>query len=472
MSTARRDSAIPRYPSKEDCLEISNRAIGFATRKADYAGTEVLIMGGTTSSLRWARNQVTNGGEQTMRLVNIGSSNEGQGGSSTTNETTDAALKDTVLDAERLSGFTKKHDRGTPENVPLLGLQQYEPSNVFSAASAAVDTQGLSNNVKPQVETAVGSGFMSYGFMASWVNGTAATNTNKLVGYQAQTDVEFSCTVRSRSEGSGWAGLSHDDFGKIDVKAIMATAIDKCRSTQNPMRMEPGRHTLIMEAQALYDLFNWCFWGPIWGRRPAESGFGPYAAPGKKTKIGQQMLDRRITVFADPVDPGNNYRSFADDGSPMRRTVWFENGVLKELPYNRAYAVEHKLNNNYPMNGGISPSLPVPFHFTASGDSMTIQEMIASTRNGFMVTRLNGVFPTDFKSLACNGNTRDGLWYIENGKVKHPAKNFRIFESPFFILNEVDAFGPPQRVFTPHGAIMIPPVKVRYFNFSSLADAV
>ena len=92
--------------------------------------------------------------------------------------------------------------------------------------------------------------------------------------------------------------------------------------------------------------------------------------------------------------------------------------------------------------------------------------------DGFLVTRFHGSFPVEFKSLQCNGNTRDGFWYIENGQIKHPCKNFRFNESPFFILNEIDAVGVAERIYNPLVAAVVPAVKVRNFNFSALVDAV
>jgi predicted Zn-dependent protease len=473
MSEHTSAAAIPKYASKDFCVDTANRVIGFATRKGDTVGTSVTIMGDTSGTLRWARNQVSAGTQLSSRTVAVVSVNEGQEGMSITNEIDDSALKGAAMDAERLSGHTKKAETGPGKAgpLPLWGPQDYAQSNVFYESSIGFDTQARSTQGVELVQTASGQGFMSYGYMANWQTGTGVVTTNKLQAYQAQTDAEFSVTVRSRAEGSGWAGLSHSDFSKIDVKAVMNRAIDKCKNSQNPLRMEPGRHLAILEPQAVYDMWRWAMMPPIgWGRRPAEMGFGPYAAPGGKTKIGQKMLDERLTVYADPVDAGNNYRSFADDGSAMRRTVWFEKGILKELPYNREYAVEHKINEGNPMNGGISPTLPIPLHMT--GGDTTIDEMIRTTRNGFLVTRFNGVFPTDFKSLSCQGNTRDGFWFIENGKIKHAAKNFRMLESPFFMLNQLESVGEPQRVYTPRGSIMVPPVKVRNFNFTALVDAV
>jgi predicted Zn-dependent protease len=98
--------------------------------------------------------------------------------------------------------------------------------------------------------------------------------------------------------------------------------------------------------------------------------------------------------------------------------------------------------------------------------------MIATTKRGVLVTRLSGVEVIDAPSLLCNGYTRDGVWLIEDGKISKAVKNFLFTESPLFVLNNVEQFGVPQRVFCPGRAAMVPPLKVRDFSFTSLSEAV
>jgi predicted Zn-dependent protease len=107
-----------------------------------------------------------------------------------------------------------------------------------------------------------------------------------------------------------------------------------------------------------------------------------------------------------------------------------------------------------------------------SGGTTTMDEMIATTKRGLLVTRFSNMDTVDFGSALYSGYTRDGLWLIENGKISKPVKNFRFTESPFFVFNQVEQVGEPVRVFRPHAPAIVPPIKVRDFSFTSLADAV
>jgi predicted Zn-dependent protease len=112
------------------------------------------------------------------------------------------------------------------------------------------------------------------------------------------------------------------------------------------------------------------------------------------------------------------------------------------------------------------------FRLEGRGPTTTIDEMIATTKRGLLVTRFDKVRLLDKKSLLQSGYTRDGIWLIENGKISKAIKNFRFTESPLFALNNVEQIGIPRRVFCPGSAAVVPAFKVRDFSFTALIDAV
>jgi predicted Zn-dependent protease len=131
---------------------------------------------------------------------------------------------------------------------------------------------------------------------------------------------------------------------------------------------------------------------------------------------------------------------------------------------------------------GKNDGLPNAGAFRMSGGETSVEEMIATTKRGLLVTRFDLLTDLDVKSLLVRGFTRDGLWLIENGKISKPVKNMVFTESILFALNNVEQFGVPQRVFHPPGygrwdvrrpqPVVVPPLKIRDFSFTSLCDAV
>jgi predicted Zn-dependent protease len=114
-----------------------------------------------------------------------------------------------------------------------------------------------------------------------------------------------------------------------------------------------------------------------------------------------------------------------------------------------------------------------PNNIILGGGSMSRDAMIASTQRGVLVTRLWYLRETDPRTMSYTGLTRDGTFLIENGKITKSIKNMRFNESPLFLLNNVEALGPVRRTANDGpGTQIMPIVKARDFNFTSLSDAV
>jgi predicted Zn-dependent protease len=225
--------------------------------------------------------------------------------------------------------------------------------------------------------------------------------------------------------------------------------------------IEPGRYTVILEPQAVADLVMAIMRNAL-SLEQAERGTNAFSEIGGGTKIGRKVMDERISLISDPMDPDGGFVPFSTSlGLPHRRTVWVENGVLRHLSYDREHAIRKLGRDDWLLN---------PLAVRMTGGTDTIDDMIRSTRRGLLVTRFQGVFPVDMRSLLCSGSTRDGVWLVENGVVKHPVKNFRFNESPIFVLNNIEQLGQPERV---HGMqVVVPSVKARDFSFTSIVDAV
>jgi predicted Zn-dependent protease len=265
-----------------------------------------------------------------------------------------------------------------------------------------------------------------------------------------------------KGTGSGWAGVDWNDWTRIDAAKLSAVALDKCLKSRNPVAVEPGRYTTILEPQAVCDLFSLVM--QYLSRMQAEKGIPPFNGPQKgTTKLGQQVFDERITVTADPMDPDLGFPPFSLSGEVYHPVHWFDHGILTNLSYDRWYGVTQL---------GLNTGLPNSYAFRMGGGTTTIDEMIATTKRGIVVTRLSNIRLVDPNSLLYTGYTRDGLWLVENGTISRPIKNFKFTESPMFVFNSVDQLGPPVRVFHPGAPAIVPPVKVRDFSFTALADAI
>jgi len=310
-------------------------------------------------------------------------------------------------------------------------------------------------------EPVVAQQLVAAGYLQTGVTVRSIYNTSGMNAYYAATQAEYSTTVRNpQGTGSGWAGVTKQDWSAIDAKTITSLALKKCVDSADPRAIEPGRYTVIMEPQAVHNLFVFVIYAL--DRYAAENFQTVFTLRPGQSKIGVKVFDDRLTVSTDPMDPEAGYIPFDYEGYPYRAVKWVENGVLKELAYTRQYALS-QLGHGVP--------LPNPNAYRLSGGTTSLDEMIASTERGLLVTRFGGVNTLDGASLLMTGVSRDGLWLVEKGKIKFPVKNMRFTDSPIFAFNNIEQLGIPQRVYNWSPAI-VPPIKVRDFNFSSMSDAV
>lgn len=479
----------PRFLSEADCHDILNRLHRLAT---GGGFTAVTILSYWSGNVRWGRNQINTTGEVSDNWIEIQRMIDGALGSVTVNETTDAVLLAGARQAERLAALKPaSRDAEILEGRrPFDLVSPAETPSLFSEATYQLDANQRAKAAIALAQRASAASMLSSGYIEVSAHSRACIDTTGRTFYDAFTRAQYSVTVRNPAgTSSGWAGTDHHDWSKIDPDTLTGIALDKCLKSQNPVRIEPGRYTTILEPQAVYDFVSNLF--KSWGGMdladnlvPTTRGIGPFnrdpRLPGY-TRLGEKVIDERITISADPMDPEMSFPAYevgpgwrAPDLFPLdtyRKVTWIDRGVLTHLAYSREEAINEHDRNTGILNSGA-------FHMT--GGTMTLDEMIATTKRGLLVTRFDQLQELHFTSQLYRGYTRDGLWLIENGKISKAAKNLACTESILFALNNVEQLGVPKRIFQDAGfgvftipaPAVVPPLKIRDFSFTALTDAV
>ena len=467
---------------------IFERACRFARGGGE---TGIMVFSWWQGELRWGRNRVTLSSDRRDTWLNVqrrvvdGRSTGGH--RVTTNQLDDVSIEAAVRAAERMSllgidpGWGLGDYPALPEHPPFHGAP------VWSDATFNLTTEARAEVARSIIGAVEAEGLLSTGYLE--VRGVAGMSKGTEVPELRQGELAFwdlpfttwthaqlSITVRDSTEtGSGWAALASYDWNRIDPEALTERAIQKCVASRNPVALEPGRYTVILEPQAVADLIEPLI-RSLGAREEAERpGQSPwYLGPDEhlglhRSKLGTKVVDSRISISHDPSDPLLGIPgSRVDTYGPV---TWIDRGVLTNLGYQFETDVKW-LEGWHGLRG--------PAVYRMSGGDTTIEEMIASTRRGLLVTRFSNVRTLDERSLLCTGLTRDGLWLIEDGKITKAVKNFRFTESPLFVLNSVEQLGEPVPVFRtpPHPFLigpmpaLVPALKVRDFSFTSLIDAV
>ncbi|HEY8165850.1 MAG TPA: TldD/PmbA family protein [Gemmatimonadaceae bacterium] len=414
---------------------------------------------GYQTDLRFAANQMSTSGGVANAQVGIQSTIGKKHAVVVTNDLSDASLREAVEKSEALA----KLSPDDPENMPALGPQTYLPVTRYFDSTANLTPADRARAALTALEPARKAGDLAAaGFIIVNVNAGALGNNKGLFAYNRSTVANYTLTVRTADgTGSGWAGTEHPDWSKIDFAALSARAIEKARLSRNPVAIEPGRYTVVLEPQAVGDLVQLA--GNALAARSADEGRSAFSKQGGGNKIGEKIVDSRVTIFSDPQDPQLLAQPYDGQGLPLSRQVWVESGVLKQLVYSRFWAQKQ---GKTPTGG--------PSSVKMVGGTTSMDDMIKSTPRGVLVTRLWYLRQVDPRTILYTGLTRDGTFLIENGKISKAIKNFRFNESPLFLLNNLEALGPAIRLGGTEqgGPIVMPAIKAKDFNFTSLSDAV
>ncbi len=443
--------------TREQARALTQRVLAFSSSDE----MRVSVSSGSSANTRFAVNQISTAGDNTNVSVTVRSIFGKQAGSATTNRLDDDSLRALVQRAESLARLAPED----PEMLPELGPQDYLDIPAFARTTAELDPAGRARAVLSITNPAVAAGLVATGYLETNAGAEAIATSRGLFAWSEQTSTALTTTVRTTDgTGSGWAGATHHDWTRINPAELGARAIDKARRSVNPVAIEPGRYTVVLEPTAVGNLVQLIAGAAQ--ARSADEGRSFFSKPGGGTKIGMKVVDERVTLRSDPRDPDAFGNTFSGDGLPTRPITWIENGIVRNLAYDRFWAQKQ----------GAQPSAFSGSLRMLGGDS-SIEEMIASTERGLLVTRLWYIRPVDPRTILYTGLTRDGTFLIENGKVTRAVKNLRWNESPIFMLNNVEAMGAPVRVSAsesggPGQAVVVPPLKVRDFTFTSLSDAV
>jgi predicted Zn-dependent protease len=435
--------------SKEEAKKIIDKVLAFS--KADEISAA--LSGRRTGNIRYARNSVSTSGETNDLSLSVTVGYGKKSGTATINEFDDASLEKTVRRAEEIAKLAPDN----PEYMPMLGPQQYIETGAFVDKTAAIDPEYRAKAAFGSIDPCAKKNLTAAGYMEDSSGFSALGNNKGLFGYNKSTSVDFSVTVRTADgTGSGYVARDYNDVSKLNTQTATEIAMQKALASVNAKALEPGKYTVILEPTAAHDLILNMMRNM--DARSADEGRSFLGKKGGGTRLGEKLLDERITIYSDPANlevPGSPFSNI--DGRPQEKVTWFENGAVKNMYYSRFWA-EKKGVKAIPPPGGI----------IFQGGKESLADLIKGTEKGILVTRFWYIRSVDPQTLLYTGLTRDGTFYIENGQIKYPVKNFRFNESPVIMLNNVEAMGKPVRT----NGSLIPPLKIRDFTFTSLSDAV
>ncbi len=440
--------------TEEQAKTILDKVI--ALSKADEC--TATLSGSIDGNIRYARNSVSTSGIVSNAELGVQVAFGKRVGVATINEFDDASLAKVVSRAEELARLAPEN----PEFVPAIEKQTYKATNTFIEKTAAITPEYRAQVAADSIESCKKEKLVAAGFLSDSARFTAVANSKGNFGYQKSTNLDFTCTVRTEDEtGSGWVARNVADVERFDAKTEIKTAIDKAKRSRDAKALEPGKYAVVMEPAATSGLISFMMFG--FDARQADEGRSFLSKKGGGNKVGEQLFDPRVTIYGDPNDASAPVLPWDNDGVPRERMNIINKGKVENLRYTRYWAKFKEKKAN-----------AIPGNLIMVGGDKSTMDLVKTTQRGILVTRTWYIRMVDPQTVLLTGLTRDGTFYIEDGEIKYPIKNFRFNESPVIMLNNVEEIGKPERVGDDESpfVMMIPPMKIREFTFTSLSDAV
>ncbi len=450
------ETSSRRGQSVDEARELCELVLGIA--RADQ--TRVTVNSGWRGFTRTATNRITTAGGSTNTTVRVMSVFGRRVASVTTNNLDRSGLEQAVAESEALARLSPED----PEYLPELGPQEYENVQGYYSRTGDLAPATRAESMAVALDATRGSDTVAAGFMDVRAGAQALATSNGLFAYHSSTGVASTLTVRTPDgQASGWAGDEAADWTSIESERIAADAVRKCLEWRGATALDAGEYDVVLEPTAVGMLMR--NMRNTFNARTADEGRS-YFSRGGGTRLGEQVFDSKITIRSDPGVRDAETSPFIGDGSPVRPGVWVENGVLRALSYSRSWADRQ----------GVEPR-PAPQNLIMAGGDATVEEMIASTRRGVLITRFWYIRGLNPRTMSYTGLTRDGTFLIENGRISRPVNNFRFNQSMVSLLQNVEMLGRPTRVAASENSsvsapIVVPALKIRGFNLASVSDAI
>ncbi|MEZ5360909.1 MAG: TldD/PmbA family protein [Bryobacterales bacterium] len=449
--------------TREEALELTEKAL----EAAKVPEVEIRLASRKHGFLRFARNAPTTSG-----LTEAGGATvtawKGKRKATVAGSVDLANPENALAEMRRLIGEAETSAALSPEDreyMPLLGPQEYAPIDAWDADTAEMSAARRAGAVADAIGVAKQKKVIAAGFFENVGEEEALANSAGLFGYHRGSVATFSLTARTPDDrGSGYTAVSSHRVGGLDFKETAAIASKKAVDSRGGRDIDPAAYPTILEPQAVADIIGNTL-PRVLGARPADEGRSVFAAPEGKTRLGERIFDPRVNIYADPGHALIPSSPIGPEGYPIRKADFVREGVLKNLIYSRYWADKHETK-------------PGPFlsNLVFDGSSTPLAKLIAETERGVLVTRLWYIRSVDPQQALFTGLTRDGLFWIEDGKIRHPLKNLRFNESPYRLLQQVEALGQTQPVVAGERyqdfRMLLPALKVRQFRFTSVSDAV
>lgn len=445
-------ASAPNLISEDEALSLIETVI----QQSQAEEVNVCISNSEESLTRYSENQITQNISSTKFSLSITSYFGKRSATASTTELDPDAINAAIKRSEELATIAPED----PEWVPLLEPQTYDNRTpAFDNATASFSPLQRGERVKTICQMSAEANVEGSGTLSSDAEIFAIGNSRGLRACNRLTGANFGFTAKIEN-GSAWSRRSAIAVQDLPIESLTETIINRAHSARNPQEVQPGVYPVIFDGAAFADLLMWVMFnldaraadeGRTFMSRLDESG-----KPGGN-RVGEALFSPMVNVRRNPAHPLVGGSTFFADGLKKDDLEIIKDGIPQTLSYSRYWAAQKGVE----PNGSMYPVV-------MEGSKQSLADLIAQTERGILVSRAWYVRYVNPRTLEVTGMTRDGTFWIEDGKIAYPIKNLRFNQRLPEMLAEVDGLSQVHR----YGSSVVPGVRVKAFNFSSITDSI
>jgi len=464
----------------ETWMLSEDQAAGIFERIKKYSTAdevEVLFYGGHSALTRFANNVIHQNVAEENYGVSVRSSFGGRTARASTNKLDEESLQRVVKASEDLA----KVQQPDPDLLPMpdgperdhAGKSLPAPPSRHFAETAAITPELRAEGVGKIVRVADQHKLTAAGIFSNSEFVEGIFNSRGLSDWHEQTSAEISITMLA-TDSSGWQKANSPDVRQLDPLKLAEVACRKALDSIAPQEIPAGKCTVVLEPAAVLDIVGFMFWD-----------FGGQAILDERSflnnRIGMQLFGENVNIWDDVTHPLQSGAPFDGEGMRRQRVQLVDKGVVNRVVYARGTAERMKKSADAAKVGPIVATghgfslpnemgeMPSNIVFGATENPQTVEQMIASTERGVLVTRLWYIREVEPYEKILTGMTRDGTFLVENGRVRAGVRNFRFNESLIHMLSNVEVMGTPVRASGEESFDMVvPAMKIKDFNFTEV----
>jgi predicted Zn-dependent protease len=432
-------------------------AVQAAAYRHGVQDVEILLSASEESLTRFANNAIHQNVSERGVSLSVRTIIDGRTARATTNRLHRDGISAAVDEAVALTRAAEP----TPGLQPLYESTEPASGNRWSEAGANCTPAQRAKGVAEAIRIVESSGQTAAGIYATAQNVETILNSKGLFRYYTDTLTTFSITAMAE-DSSGWAKATSWKHEDVHPAELARRAARKARDSARPAEIAAGAYTVILEPAAVLDLVGQIF-----------ADFSAVALEEERSflngRLGEKLFGDNITIYDDCRFPLQTGAPFDGEGVPRQTLTLVRRGVAQQVAYSRDAAARAEVNptgHGYPLPNEVGEA---PTNIVIAGGKSSLEDLIASTEHGILVTRLWYIREVEPYAKVMTGMTRDGTFLIRNGEIGGGLRNFRFNQSVVEMLRNVEGLTASERAAGEEAFDMVvPAMKVRDFRFTEV----